>query len=60
MNVEIGTEAAQFPGKEYILGIFIAEQRPLILNTTRYRETYPLTMPDKSSPQNHLIIDTQN
>jgi hypothetical protein len=22
MNVEIGTEAAQFPGKEYINGIF--------------------------------------
>jgi hypothetical protein len=26
MNVEIGTEAAQFPGKEYINGIFVAEQ----------------------------------
>jgi hypothetical protein len=24
MNVEIGTEAAQFPEKEYINGIFIA------------------------------------
>jgi hypothetical protein len=24
MNVEIGTEAAQFPEKEYITGIFIA------------------------------------
>jgi hypothetical protein len=24
MNVEIGTEAAQFPGKEYIIGIFLA------------------------------------
>jgi hypothetical protein len=24
MNVEIGTEAAQFPEKEYIKGIFIA------------------------------------
>ncbi len=24
MNVEIGTEAAQFPGKEYINGIFVA------------------------------------
>jgi hypothetical protein len=26
MNVEIGTEAAQFPEKEYINGIFIAVQ----------------------------------
>jgi hypothetical protein len=24
MNVEIGTEAAQFPEKEFIIGIFIA------------------------------------
>jgi hypothetical protein len=24
MNVEIGTEAAQFPEKEYIKGIFVA------------------------------------
>ncbi len=24
MNVEIGTEAAQFPEKEYIIGIFLA------------------------------------
>jgi hypothetical protein len=27
MNVEIGTEAAQFPGKEYINGIFVAVQK---------------------------------
>ncbi len=26
MNVEIGTEAAQFPEKEYIKGIFVAVQ----------------------------------
>jgi hypothetical protein len=26
MNVEIGTEAAQFPEKEYINGIFVAVQ----------------------------------
>jgi hypothetical protein len=26
MNVEIGTEAAQFPEKEYISGIFLAVQ----------------------------------
>jgi hypothetical protein len=25
MNVEIGIEAAQFPGKEFINGIFLAE-----------------------------------
>jgi hypothetical protein len=28
MNVEIGTEAAQFPEKEYISGIFLAVCRP--------------------------------
>ncbi len=27
MNVEIGTEAAQFPEKEYINGIFVAVRR---------------------------------
>ncbi len=27
MNVEIGTEAAHFPEKEYINGIFVAVQR---------------------------------
>ncbi len=26
MNVELGTEAAQFQGKEYIKGIFVAVQ----------------------------------
>jgi hypothetical protein len=26
MNVEIGAEAALFPGKEYIKGIFVAVQ----------------------------------
>jgi hypothetical protein len=29
MNVEIGTEAAQFPEKEYINGIFVAVQAVL-------------------------------
>ncbi len=28
MNVEIGTEAAQFPEKEYINGIFVAVRHP--------------------------------
>jgi hypothetical protein len=27
MNVDIGTEAAQFPAKEYIKGIFLAVQQ---------------------------------
>ena len=27
MNVEIGTEAAQFPEKEYINGFFVAMQQ---------------------------------
>jgi hypothetical protein len=29
MNVEIGTDAAQFPEKEYKNGIFVAVQAPL-------------------------------
>ncbi len=34
MNVEIGMEAAQFPGKEYINGIFVAVRA--------FKETYGL------------------
>jgi hypothetical protein len=30
MNVEIGIEAAQFPAKEYINGIFVAVQDVLL------------------------------
>jgi hypothetical protein len=30
MNVEIGAEAAPFPEKEYIMGIFVAVHRSLI------------------------------
>jgi hypothetical protein len=30
MNVDIGTEAAQFPEKEYINGIFVAEELCMI------------------------------
>jgi hypothetical protein len=29
MSVEIGTEAAQFPEKEYIYGIFVAVNVPI-------------------------------
>jgi hypothetical protein len=32
MNAEIGTEAAQFPGKEYINGIFVAACYRLVKN----------------------------
>ncbi len=35
MNVEIGTEAAQFPEKEYINGIFFAVYSPNIQNAPR-------------------------
>ncbi len=30
MNVEIGTEAAQFPEKEYINGIFVAVSSDMV------------------------------
>ncbi len=35
MNVEIGTEAAQFPEKEYIIGIFVEVQTPPMLSISR-------------------------
>ncbi len=34
MNVEIGTEAAQFPEKEYISGIFLAVQSVMLVFST--------------------------
>jgi hypothetical protein len=36
MNVEIGTEAAQFPEKEYINGIFIAVQLSCTTHVLKY------------------------
>jgi hypothetical protein len=35
MNVEIGIEAAQFPEKKYINGIFVAVQHSYILMLTK-------------------------
>jgi hypothetical protein len=35
MNVEIGTEAAQFPEKEYVDGIFFAVRSTLLRRTLR-------------------------
>jgi hypothetical protein len=43
MNVEIGTEAAQFPGKEYINGIFLAVWAPTTA-WTRTRPCLPVTV----------------
>jgi hypothetical protein len=31
MNVEVGTEAAQFPEKEYLNGIFVAVRVAVVL-----------------------------
>jgi hypothetical protein len=39
MNVEIGTEAAQFPEKEYIKGIFVA-----VWVTALYFHTQPMLL----------------
>jgi hypothetical protein len=41
MNVEIGTEAAQFPGKEYINEIFLAVHRPVAEFTEPIRKLKP-------------------
>jgi hypothetical protein len=41
MNVEIGTEAAQFPEKEYIKGIFLAVYLSLCIAV---RNTFPIIM----------------
>jgi hypothetical protein len=35
MNVEIGTEAAQFPEKEYINGIFVAVTKPILASSNK-------------------------
>ncbi len=37
MNVEIGTEAAQFPEKEYINGIFLAVHLKVMGQHTAYK-----------------------
>ncbi len=42
MNVKIGTEAAQFPEKEYINGIFVAVQVNRFKNLPLDRELYHL------------------
>jgi hypothetical protein len=39
MNVEIGAEAAQFPEKEYINGIFVAVQSADATDTNFQRPT---------------------
>jgi hypothetical protein len=39
MNVEIGTEASQFPEKEYINGIFVAVHASHIILVKSGRET---------------------
>ncbi len=38
MNVEIGTEASQFPEKEYINGIFVAVQLPYNRRTVKLKQ----------------------
>ncbi len=39
MNVEIGTEAAQFPEEEYINGIFVAVRKHAYEGANRYMRT---------------------
>jgi hypothetical protein len=42
MNVEIGTEAAQFPEKEYINGVFLAVQFSSIYVPTTFHNVNKL------------------
>jgi hypothetical protein len=46
MNVEIGAEAALFPEKEYIMGIFVAVCYPSNVKKTIWARlvTYPLLL----------------
>jgi hypothetical protein len=37
MNVKIGTEASQFPEKDYINGIFLAAREMKLITTVRQR-----------------------
>jgi hypothetical protein len=46
MNVEIGTEAAQFPEKEYINEIFLAVRPGIVPAYAPYKP--PLYEPDQS------------
>ncbi len=43
MNVEIGTEAAQFPEKESISGIFLAVQHAVLIVMVRWSIGSPNT-----------------
>jgi hypothetical protein len=43
MNVEIGTEAAQFPEKEYVNGILVAAHRGMRWSST-IEETFNKTV----------------
>jgi hypothetical protein len=49
MSVEIGTEAAQFPEKEYIIGIFV------IMSTISYISPPPLRHPPLSFCDSYFI-----
>jgi hypothetical protein len=40
MKVEIGTEAAQFPEKEYINGIFFAVPSKLLISSYFWEKTF--------------------
>jgi hypothetical protein len=58
MNVEIGTEAAQFPEKEYINGILVAVHTPPMLSMSRNIEVQTTHIESKhiSNIAHHCIV----
>ncbi len=56
MNVEIGTEAALFPEKEYIKGIFFAVHALERQNTENLKQIFPEKESRGLSPNFHIHV----
>ncbi len=56
MNVEIGTEAAQFPEKEYITGIFLAVLLHRFWNQNNFFAFYDFSSFEAKQAENNSYI----